>query len=98
MGLLVALGTSAAYGYSLISMGLAAATASGDMHSYDGHVYFEASGIIITFVCAGGRGTVGGGLWEGDCGRRTVGLGLGVGVGAAGLARCNAACRAAPRG
>jgi Cu+-exporting ATPase len=48
MGLLVALGTTAALGDSLFSMALAAADAS-----YQGHVYFESSVLILVFVCAG---------------------------------------------
>jgi Cu+-exporting ATPase len=48
MGLLVALGTTAAFGDSLFSMALAAADAS-----YQGHVYFESSVLILVFVCAG---------------------------------------------
>ncbi|KAF6255248.1 E1-E2 ATPase-domain-containing protein [Scenedesmus sp. NREL 46B-D3] len=48
MGLLVALGTTAAFADSLFSMALAAADAS-----YQGHVYFESSVLILVFVCAG---------------------------------------------
>jgi hypothetical protein len=48
MGLLVALGTTAAFGDSLFSMALAAADPS-----YHGHVYFESSVLILVFVCAG---------------------------------------------
>ncbi|KAG2488440.1 hypothetical protein HYH03_012947 [Edaphochlamys debaryana] len=58
MSLLVALGTSAAFGYSLVSMGLAlagppAGGAGGGMGPEAGHVYFEASALIITFVLMG---------------------------------------------
>lgn len=48
MGLLVALGTTAALAGSLLTMGLAAS----DAH-YHGHVYFESSVLILVFVCAG---------------------------------------------
>ncbi|KAF6252600.1 heavy metal P-type ATPase [Scenedesmus sp. NREL 46B-D3] len=48
MGLLVALGTTAAFADSLFSMALAAADAG-----YQGHVYFESSVLILVFVCAG---------------------------------------------
>lgn len=48
MSLLVALGTTAAYAYSLLSI----AFASQD-HHYMGHVYFEASALILTFVVLG---------------------------------------------
>lgn len=48
MGLLVALGTTAAFADSLFSMALAAADPS-----YQGHVYFESSVLILVFVCAG---------------------------------------------
>eukprot|EP00879_Flechtneria_rotunda_P008205 GHRR01008597.1.p1 GENE.GHRR01008597.1~~GHRR01008597.1.p1 ORF type:complete len:1246 (+),score=514.64 GHRR01008597.1:1407-5144(+) len=48
MGLLVALGTTAAFADSLMSMALAAADAS-----YMGHVYFESSVLILVFVCLG---------------------------------------------
>jgi Cu+-exporting ATPase len=48
MSLLVVLGTSSAYFYSCISLALAAYEPM-----YHGHVYFESSMLIITFVCAG---------------------------------------------
>jgi len=48
MSLLVVIGTSAAFVYSLISVVLAALDAN-----YDGQVCFEASTLIITFVCGG---------------------------------------------
>lgn len=48
MSLLVALGTTAAFGYSLVAMGLAAAGRGGG-----GGVYFETSALIITFVLLG---------------------------------------------
>lgn len=48
MGLLVALGTTAAFADSLMTMALAAADSS-----YMGHVYFESSVLILVFVCAG---------------------------------------------
>ncbi|GFH12847.1 uncharacterized protein HaLaN_08609, partial [Haematococcus lacustris] len=48
MSLLVVLGTTAAFTYSLISVVLAAVDPE-----YDGHVYFEASSLILTFVCVG---------------------------------------------
>lgn len=48
MSVLVVLGTTAAYIYSIIAMCLAA-TQSGFM----GHVYFESSALIITFICLG---------------------------------------------
>lgn len=50
MSLLVALGTSAAYVYSVIAIGLAAAAMPGASPQ---HVYFETSSLIITFVCLG---------------------------------------------
>jgi Cu+-exporting ATPase len=48
MGLLVALGTTAAYAGSLLTMLLCAMDAG-----YIGHVYFESSVLILVFVCAG---------------------------------------------
>lgn len=48
MGLLVSLGTTAAFGYSLATMLLCALDAS-----YMGHVYFESSVLILVFVCLG---------------------------------------------
>ncbi|KAF6262536.1 hypothetical protein COO60DRAFT_1458566 [Scenedesmus sp. NREL 46B-D3] len=48
MAVLVVLGTTAAYAYSCIAMGLAAT-----QPSFSGHVYFESSALIITFVCLG---------------------------------------------
>ena len=48
MSVLVALGTTAAYCYSLVSMVLAAL-----QPQYEGHVYFETSCMILTFVCGG---------------------------------------------
>lgn len=49
MSLLVVLGTSAAYGYSVLAVVLAAA-----LPSYaQGGVYFEASALIITFIIMG---------------------------------------------
>ncbi|GFR40300.1 hypothetical protein Agub_g482 [Astrephomene gubernaculifera] len=57
MSLLVALGTSAAFGYSLVSLGLAAAGvgAAGGAGGAapEGGVYFETSALIITFVLMG---------------------------------------------
>src|SRR3546814_19203217 len=47
MGLLVALGTSAAYGLSLYQL-----VAPGAPHS-NGHYYFEASAVVITLVLLG---------------------------------------------
>ncbi|MEW5314299.1 MAG: hypothetical protein WDW38_005807 [Sanguina aurantia] len=49
MFVLVAVGTSAAYGYSLVSMILAATSTDYN----DGSIYFDASALIITFICAG---------------------------------------------
>ncbi|MEW5306919.1 MAG: hypothetical protein WDW36_009351 [Sanguina aurantia] len=49
MFVLVAVGTSAAYGYSLVSIILAATSTDYD----DGSIYFDASALIITFICAG---------------------------------------------
>ena len=48
MGLLVSLGTTAAFAYSLVTMLLCALDAS-----YMGHVYFESSVLILVFVCLG---------------------------------------------
>jgi hypothetical protein len=48
MGLLVALGTTAAFADSLMTMALAATDSS-----YMGHVYFESSVLILVFVCTG---------------------------------------------
>ncbi|GAX75729.1 hypothetical protein CEUSTIGMA_g3172.t1 [Chlamydomonas eustigma] len=48
MSVLVVLGTSSAYLYSCISMVIAA-----QEKAYHGHVYFDSSMLIITFVCAG---------------------------------------------
>jgi Cu+-exporting ATPase len=48
MGLLVSLGTTAAFAYSLATMLLCALDAS-----YMGHVYFESSVLILVFVCLG---------------------------------------------
>lgn len=48
MGLLVALGTTAAFVDSLVSMMLAALNPN-----YMGHIYFESSVLILVFVCAG---------------------------------------------
>eukprot|EP00775_Hariotina_reticulata_P009333 gene9333-9497_t len=48
MAVLVVLGTSAAYIYSIVAV-ILAATQPGFM----GHVYFESSVLIITFVCLG---------------------------------------------
>ncbi|EFJ40283.1 hypothetical protein VOLCADRAFT_108247 [Volvox carteri f. nagariensis] len=57
MSLLVALGTSAAFGYSLASLGLAAAGLGGGGGGAGGGgggaVYFETSALIITFVLMG---------------------------------------------
>ncbi|GLI70162.1 hypothetical protein VaNZ11_014785 [Volvox africanus] len=50
MSLLVALGTSAAFACSLVTLGLAAA---GVGHEGGGAVYFETSALIITFVLMG---------------------------------------------
>lgn len=49
MFVLVAVGTSAAFGYSLLSMLLA--VISPDFN--EGSVYFDASALIITFICGG---------------------------------------------
>lgn len=67
MAVLVVLGTSAAYAYSCIAMVLAAT-----QPRFMGHVYFESSALIITFVCLGKYIEVGGwaavsalrGAWE----------------------------------
>jgi len=63
MQLLVALGTSAAWVYSLLAMALAAraggAGGGGGGMEAGYHVYFETSALIITFVCLGG--------WVGVC-------------------------------
>jgi cation transport ATPase len=48
MSLLVALGTTAAFVYSLVSLVMAAVRPS-----YMGHVYFETSAMILTFICLG---------------------------------------------
>lgn len=48
MGLLVSMGTTAAFAYSLVTMLLCALDAS-----YMGHVYFESSVLILVFVCLG---------------------------------------------
>lgn len=48
MSLLVVLGTTAAYVYSVMAIILSAM-----VEHYMGHVYFETSALIITFVCAG---------------------------------------------
>jgi Cu+-exporting ATPase len=48
MSVLVALGTTAAYAYSCIAMGMAAT-----QPGFSGHVYFESSALIIAFVCLG---------------------------------------------
>jgi Cu+-exporting ATPase len=48
MGLLVSLGTTAAFAYSLTTMLLCALDAN-----YMGHVYFESSVLILVFVCLG---------------------------------------------
>ncbi|KXZ49717.1 hypothetical protein GPECTOR_20g574 [Gonium pectorale] len=59
MSLLVALGTSAAFGYSLMALGMAAAgppasaAGGGGMAGGAGAVYFETSALIITFVLMG---------------------------------------------
>ncbi|KAG2427556.1 hypothetical protein HXX76_012210 [Chlamydomonas incerta] len=57
MSLLVALGTSAAFGYSLVSLLLAAvappAPDAGGAAMNGGGVYFETSALIITFVLMG---------------------------------------------
>jgi cation transport ATPase len=63
--LLVALGTSAAWVYSLMAMVLL--VQAGGAHGGGGameagyHVYFETSALIITFVCLGARGRSAGG-------------------------------------
>lgn len=49
MGLLVSLGTTAAFAYSVGAMLLCALDAS----IYMGHVYFESSVLILVFVCLG---------------------------------------------
>eukprot|EP00775_Hariotina_reticulata_P010402 gene10402-10560_t len=48
MAVLVVLGTTAAYGYSVVAVVLAAT-----QQGFVGHVYFESSVLIITFVCLG---------------------------------------------
>jgi hypothetical protein len=48
MSLLVALGTTAAFAYSILSVAFAARDLM-----YMGHVYFETSALILTFVCLG---------------------------------------------
>ena len=48
MSLLVALGTTAAFVYSLVSLVLAALRPS-----YMGHVYFETSAMVLSFICLG---------------------------------------------
>lgn len=50
MGLLVALGTTAAFVYSFISLVMSSMM---EPHSFMLDVYFEASALIITFVCLG---------------------------------------------
>ena len=48
MDVLISLGTSAAYIYSLLSMGLAVLS-----HEYAGHTFFETCAMLITFVLFG---------------------------------------------
>jgi uncharacterized membrane protein YgcG len=86
--LLVALGTSAAWVYSLLAMALAARAGGvgpGGGMGAGYHVYFETSALIITFVCLGaaGAGAGRGGAGRGGAGRSGAGGG-GAGQGGAG--------------
>lgn len=52
MALLVVLGTTAAYAYSLIAVGMAASASSPEQHPPT-HVYFESSVLILALVAGG---------------------------------------------
>ena len=53
MDLLVVLGTSAAYGLSLYNTLLLPTDAHGAVHGGGGHLYFEASAVVITLILLG---------------------------------------------